>query len=90
MGGPGLSRLSCQMNSRNAPLIETGKSSAFSLYSSLPTALSENYTFKKKFSWIGKENPTISLTAAGRARRVITTMKQLEQLTDLSFTLVGC
>ena len=41
-----------------------------------------------------KGNVTISLTAAARARKVITTMKHklknLEQLRDLSFTLVGC
>ena len=41
----------------------------------LQTALFENYS-KNSFLWISKENPTISLTAPARARKVITTMKQ--------------
>ena len=66
--GPGLDRLSCQMNSRNPRRSKLEKGAL--LFYVLPTELFENYS-KNRFEWISKENSALSLTVAARERKVI-------------------
>ena len=53
--------------------IDQNKKAALLVYI-LPTAEFENYS-KNRFYRLTKESPTTSVTAAARARKVITTMK---------------